>query len=270
LSTGCATRCETEATDAATPDRPVDPEQWASTIEAELREAGNPERAAGTRAYLKSDLEFLGTSVPDIRRVLATSRARHPRVAPADVVTAADALWSVPVFERRLAAVEMLHLYVDGLGPDDMVVVERLLREARTWALVDPLAVKVVGALVVAHPELGSTLDRWVEDDDFWIRRSALLALLTPLRRGEGDPDRFLGYADRLLDERQFFIRKAIGWVLRDVSRRRPELVRDWLATRTHRVSGVTIREAVKHLAAADRERLLLAYRERRSAPRAP
>jgi 3-methyladenine DNA glycosylase AlkD len=270
LSTGCATRCETEATDAATPDRPVDPEQWASTIEAELREAGNPERAAGTRAYLKSDLEFLGTSVPDIRRVLATSRARHPRVAPADVVTAADVLWSVPVFERRLAAVEMLHLYVDGLGPDDMVVVERLLREARTWALVDPLAVKVVGALVVAHPELGSTLDRWVEDDDFWIRRSALLALLTPLRRGEGDPDRFLGYADRLLDERQFFIRKAIGWVLRDVSRRRPELVRDWLATRTHRVSGVTIREAVKHLAAADRERLLLPYRERRSAPRAP
>ena len=108
-------------------------------------------------------------------------------------------------------------------------------------------------------------LDRWSSDDDFWIRRSALLAWLRPLRHG-ASLDRFLAYADGMLDEKEFFIRKAIGWVLREVGKRRPEEVSPWLAPRTHRASGVTMREATKYLPAADRERLMLAYREKRPA----
>jgi 3-methyladenine DNA glycosylase AlkD len=108
-------------------------------------------------------------------------------------------------------------------------------------------------------------LDRWAADDDFWLRRAALLAWLRPLR--DGAPlDRFLTYADRMLDEREFFIRKAIGWVLREVGKRRPDEVSHWLAPRTHRASGVTMREATKRLPVAERERLMLAYREHRPA----
>ena len=105
-----------------------------------------------------------------------------------------------------------------------------------------------------------------MEDEDFWIRRSALLALLVPLRRGGGDPDRFFRYADRLLAEREFFVRKAIGWVLREAGKRRPAEVAAWLGPRTHRASGVTMREAVKYLSEADRAALLTAYRARRPA----
>jgi 3-methyladenine DNA glycosylase AlkD len=67
-----------------------------------------------------------------------------------------------------------------------------------------------------------------------------------------------------MLDEREFFIRKAIGWVLRETSKRRPDEVTAWLAPRTHRASGVTMREAVKYLPSADAERLMAAYREKR------
>jgi 3-methyladenine DNA glycosylase AlkD len=94
-----------------------------------------------------------------------------------------------------------------------------------------------------------------------------MLALLVPLRRGAGDFERFARYADQLLDEREFFIRKAIGWVLRETGKRRPDLVAAWLAPRTGRASGVTVREAVKPLPPAQREELLAAYRARR--PRA-
>ena len=66
---------------------------------------------------------------------------------------------------------------------------------------------------------LERTLDRWSRDEDFWIRRSAMLALLLPLRDGGGDWARFAGYADRLLEEKEFFIRKAICWVLRETSK---------------------------------------------------
>jgi 3-methyladenine DNA glycosylase AlkD len=67
-----------------------------------------------------------------------------------------------------------------------------------------------------------------------------------------------------MLEEREFFIRKAIGWVLRDTARRRPSLVAGWLAPRVHRASGVTVREAVKPLPPAVRELLLAGYREKR------
>jgi 3-methyladenine DNA glycosylase AlkD len=153
--------------------------------------------------------------------------------------------------------VELLDLFGDKLRPTDAPVIEQLLRDARTWALVDGLAANVVGRLVEGHHELGSILDRWADDSDFWIRRSALLALLVALRRGQGDFERFSRYADAMLDDREFFIRKAIGWVLRDTAKTRPDLVYRWLLPRASRASGVTIREAVKPLSTRQREAVL-------------
>jgi len=104
-----------------------------------------------------------------------------------------------------------------------------------------------------------AVLDRWAGDDDFWVRRAALLALLVPLRKGGGDFDRFCRYADAMLDEKEFFILKAIGWVLRDTARKRPAMVYEWLLPRAGRASGVTLREAVKPLSAEQRAAVLAA-----------
>jgi 3-methyladenine DNA glycosylase AlkD len=143
------------------------------------------------------------------------------------------------------------------LEAGDLALLERLIRESRTWALVDGLAASVAGPLVERFPELGDELDRWADDGDFWIRRSALLANLLPLREGRGDFARFSRFADAMLDEKEFFVRKAIGWVLRDTSRRRPELVYEWLLPRAARASGVTLREAVKYLSKSQRDEIL-------------
>jgi 3-methyladenine DNA glycosylase AlkD len=228
-------------------------------MEHRLREAGTPARAVAEKAYLKSSMEFAGVSLPENRRVVI-DLARGRDLARQDVLGLAGALWNRPLFECRMAAVILLIARSGDLLAADAAVVERLIREAGTWALVDDLAGKVMGALVERFDDLGATLDRWASDDDFWIRRSALLALLAPLRRGEGDFGRFGRYADSMLEEREFFIRKAIGWVLRDTARRRPELVADWLAPRAARASGVTMREAVKPLPPATARALLAAY----------
>jgi 3-methyladenine DNA glycosylase AlkD len=223
----------------------VDAEGIAEEIDAELRAAGDPARAEGERRYLKSELEHYGTSVPATRRAVKSALARHAELGRADVIGIAEALWARPVHERRTAAVELLDLHGGLLGPGDIGLLERLIRESRTWALVDGLAASVTGPLVERHPELGAELDRWAADDDFWVRRSALLALLLPLRQGAGDFERFGRYADAMLGEKEFFIRTAIGWVLRDTSRKRPELVAAWIGPRAQRASGVTVREAV-------------------------
>jgi 3-methyladenine DNA glycosylase AlkD len=140
-----------------------------------------------------------------------------------------------------------------------MAWLELLVRESRTWALVDGLAASVVGSLVERAPEAAAVLDRWAVDEDFWIRRSALLALLPALRRGEGDFDRFGRYADAMLDDKEFFIRKAIGWILRDTARKRPTMVYEWLLPRAGRASSLTLREAVKPLSEQQRRAILTA-----------
>lgn len=197
--------------------------------------------------------------MPDIRAVVTGVVAAHGELDHEVLVATAEALWSERVHERRMAAVELLTLGRARLTAADLPLVERFLRDARTWALVDGLAAGVVGAVVERDPAGAAVLDRWATDGDMWIRRSALLALLVPLRRGGGDWERFTRYADGMLDEREFFIRKAIGWVLRDTGRRRPDLVHEWLLPRAARASGVTVREAVKPLSDEQRAAILAA-----------
>lgn len=228
-------------------------------IDADLRRRARPERAVQEKAYLKSDLEHYGTSVPAIRACAVAARDRHPDLHHAELVALVESLWQEPVHERRMVCVELLDLSGDLLGPADVQLLERLLRESRTWALVDSLAASVVGPLVEANAELGAVVDRWSVDGDFWMRRSALLALLLPLRRGAGDFERFSRYADAMLEEKEFFIRKAIGWVLRDTAKQRPDLVFEWLLPRASRLSSVTRAEALKRLSEEQRAQVLAA-----------
>jgi 3-methyladenine DNA glycosylase AlkD len=233
-------------------------------IERELRAAGSPDRAASAQNYLKSKLEFSGTTVPQTRAIVTAWRRARPDLTGQRLTQLVGELWDGPLFECKLAAVILLTDRRRLLQASDALLVERLLRTSGTWALVDGLAADVMGDLVERFPELTATLDRWAADGDFWIRRSAMLALLVPLRRG--DPahfDRFAGYADAMLAEPEFFIRKAIGWVLRETGKKQPDLVAGWLAPRVHRASGITVREAVKWLPAADRQALLAAYHGR-------
>ena len=217
------------------------------------------------KKYLKSDLEFYGASMGTIRKIVKTFLRDHASITHDDLIGIVLELWSQPIFERRIAAVVLLESCPALLSPHDIPVIEQLIRASRTWALVDGLAVKVTGELVLRHPAALQALDRWATDDDMWIRRSVLLAHLKLLREKEGFSS-FCRYADSMLSEREFFIRKAIGWVLREVAKRSPDDVFHWLAPRTHIASGVTMREATKYLDSVQREQLMTGYRGKRIA----
>ncbi|HEX7005007.1 MAG TPA: DNA alkylation repair protein [Trueperaceae bacterium] len=226
-------------------------------IAGSLRDAGTSERAASEKRYLKSSLEHYGASVPAIGKVAKGVVKELPELDRDQLLVLVLALWERPVHELRMAAVELLCYREKLLAAADVPLLERMLREARTWALVDTLAVKVVGPLARRNGGLVRVLDSWAEDDDFWLRRTVLLSFLLPLRRGDSGPfGPFSGYADRMLEEREFFIRKAIGWVLREYSKKRPEEVFDWLLARVERISGLTFREASKYLSEEQRAKL--------------
>jgi hypothetical protein len=201
----------------------IDVAATAAGIERSVRATGTPQRALGEKAYLKSDLEHCGAAVGDIRRITRGAASAHPDLTHRDLIALVAALWSRPVHD---------------------------------WAYVDDLAGNVAGDLVVRYPDGLRRLDGWAADPNFWIRRSAMLALIDPLKRG-APFDRFAGYADSMLEEQEFFIRKAIGWVLRETSKRRPDEVYAWLLPRAARASGVTLREAVKYLSPIQRSAIL-------------
>ncbi|MFJ9643961.1 DNA alkylation repair protein [Streptomyces sp. NPDC101206] len=238
---------------------PDDPAGAAETLRAALAAAPDPVRAAQQRAYLHSDLRHLGIGVPALRRHVTSLRRTLGPLPGADVRSLARELWRAPdgsarpVFEYRWAAVEILVQYAGrgALGAGDLPEIEALLRECRTWALVDPLAVHGAGAIALRTPgpDVGAVLDRWTAAPDFWLRRSALLALLPAIRAGRPDLDRLTRYADALVDEREFFLRKALGWVLRETSTRDPRFVVDWLDRHGSRVAPLTRKEALRRLA---------------------
>lgn len=224
-------------------------------LDAALRRLGSAQRAAREKGYLKSGLVHLGVTVPDVR---VTVKAAYAALAleHRSLVALVAELWASDVYERRLAAVELLKAGQGSLGPDDLLRIEGMVREGAMWSLVDPLSGDLAGVIVLRYPVCGVTIDRWSGDADFWVRRSALLSLLAGVRAGSPDLERFSAYADAMLDETEFFVRKAIGWVARELSKSRPSLVVSWAESRVDRMSGVTFREVVRRLPEADAERL--------------
>jgi 3-methyladenine DNA glycosylase AlkD len=243
---------------------PIDPNAASEEITSAVRSEGDRARAEIEKRYLKSELEHFGTSVPVIRKVAKGYLRDNRQISRRELLPIVQRLWDRRVHECRMAAVELLSQRGDLLDLRDAGLVGRLIRESKTWALVDALAITVAGDLVTHFSEMNDVLDEWAEDPDFWIRRSALLALLKPLRAGEGDFARFGRYADTMLDETEFFIRKAIGWVLRETSKKQPGLVYEWLAPRAERASGVTVLEAVKYLPRGQAQRIITAHKRPR------
>jgi 3-methyladenine DNA glycosylase AlkD len=234
----------------------LNPKRVADELEARLRALGTAERAAYEQRYLKSDLQHLGVTVWQIDREVKAFAKEHRDLSHDELVALVEALWAKPVHERRMAAVMLLEAYPELVAPSDLPLLERLIRESKTWAYVDGLAANVLGELLVRSPRTAPKLDRWAKDSDFWVRRSALLAQIKPLKQGRSFT-RFGRYADAMLDEKEFFIRKAIGWVLRETGKIRADEVYEWLEPRSVRASGVTMREAVKYLKPEQREALL-------------
>jgi len=151
-------------------------------LESFLRRLGSPKRAADEKRYLKSDMEFAGVAVPVMRSTVAAWTRERGGLDHDELTATARALWDRPLFECRAVAVILLERNTRLLSPADTGLIEYLLRHSGTWALVDGLAANVAGVLAERY-DLTSTLDRWAADPDFWIRRSAMLALLRPLRR---------------------------------------------------------------------------------------
>ncbi|MCC6614001.1 MAG: DNA alkylation repair protein [Anaerolineae bacterium] len=230
----------------------------------QLRELADPVRAVNEKKYLKSDLNFHGLTVPKLNSLMKSWCKAHADLSIEEIAALAEALWASDWHEERSLAVFLLVESADRLTLDQLPLVERMIHEVNTWAHLDEIAVHVVGALLAHDPDvLRPYLFKWAEDPNFWVRRTAILSQNAHFRRNKCDFELFEQITSPMLDEskawspdERFFIRKAIGWALRELAPRQPELVVGYVQRHRERMSGLTFREATRKLPDEWRQRL--------------
>ena len=218
----------------------------AARVRAELRAAADPARAPGQQAYMKSTMPFLGVTVPEVRRIARAAARELPDAAGIHDVAAE--LWDAAAYrEERYAA---MHLLASRATRGDLATVpliDHMVRTGAWWDITDELAGRV-RELHDRHPDAAADLVRqWRVDEDFWMRRLGIISQLG--RRERIDLDLLAEAIAPSIDDREFFLRKAIGWALRDAARTHPDWVRAFVDG--HDLSPLSRREALKHLSAS-------------------
>lgn len=224
-----------------------------------LRQAFEPQRdearATGMANYMRNQFPFLGIQTVPRRRSVKAALAGLPKPTEAEIVEASTALYELSEREYQYSAVELVAANVRACSSAFIDHLEWLVTTKSWWDTVDALAASVAGPLVKENPALTSTMDAWIESENVWLARTAILHQLR--YKSLTDAARLFRYCEARAGDHEFFIRKAIGWVLRDTGRRRPDLVFEWLLPRAARASTVTLREALKPL--TDEQRAAIA-----------
>lgn len=229
----------------------------ADRIERALRAEANPSRAKYEKGYHKSELDFIGANAAAIHKVAKALAREHKRCSRADLSSMVEALWEARIHELRSVALLLMIELSEKLRVSDLPRIKRYVREGAGWALVDTIGCWLLPRLVEQDARTLTSMDKWAEDKDFWVRRAAMLSLLATLRKGDLTHwQRFVRISERQLEDREFFIRKCIGWVLRETSKKQPQVVFEYLLRNLDRVSGLTLREGAKYLTPANRKRL--------------
>ena len=225
-------------------------DQLARYVTAELRALADPAKAPAMAAYMKTAQPFYG--VPTPRRAIIVRETRD-RFAPADQKSYERnvlALWKLPYREEQYCAIAYARQHPRFITPSALWLYERMIREGAWWDFVDEIAVNLVGALLGNFRATTSPIiERWCDDRDMWIRRTALIVHLK--HKKETDAAQLFDHCLRRSDEREFFIRKAIGWALREYSKTDPRAVSAFLKKNRQRLSNLSYAEASKHLARA-------------------
>lgn len=218
--------------------------ELAAAITAALRAEGDPQRAPRQQEYMKSALPFFGVPVPRARRI-ATDAARGTRDS-AVLRDAAVRLWDGAVArEQWYAALALLALRPHRGDPVILPLVEEFVRSGQWWDITDELAHRVAELLDADAVAMSVVVREWMADENLWIRRLAILSQLG--RRERVDRQLLADTIEANVADRDFFIRKAIGWALREAARVDPEWVQAFLAEHSA-LSPLSVREASKHL----------------------
>jgi 3-methyladenine DNA glycosylase AlkD len=216
----------------------------------ELKSKGNSAEADTVSKYLKtSSLQFFGNRLPVIRQTAKEYSKQVPEVFFTEFL---QKLWRFRVFDVRRAATEaMLQFLKRGMPEQEALpLIDVWLEDIDTWALTDPLG-WCLSKLLITNPELKETLKEWGNSDNIWRRRMSILPYVDLCLKGQYSKE----YAAWILEaitphisDKEFYIQRAVGWALRQLSYHEPELVRSFIEQHKSQMTRLVIREGSRKL----------------------
>ncbi|MDX2004622.1 MAG: DNA alkylation repair protein [Meiothermus sp.] len=222
------------------------PAQFVAEVGEALEAARNPLKAGPMAKYMKNHFPFLGLPRPLLETTLRPMLVRvRGRVDAAWLEQSSRLLWGLDEREYQYAAALLLWAERKVLRAENLRLAEELIPQKSWWDSVDDLSSNLVSPLVRRFPELRLEMDRWSRHPNFWLRRSAIIHQLG--YRAETDAERLFDYALHNAADQEFFIRKAIGWALREYAKVDAGLVYAFVDHHRGRFSALTVREALKH-----------------------
>jgi len=242
---------ETDATGLCSPGEGIPAEAnlpLVAAVKDGLAARADPVRAPKMQGYMKSAMPYLGVLVPAVRAVTKAAAREHPPTSVPQLGATATVLWRGATHrEHRYAATELISLQMADGALALVPLYKEMIVTGAWWDHVDGVAPRL-GQLLATHPaSLRPLLLAWSRAPDRWLRRASIIAQLGAKERTD------LNLLSNVIDangtDPDFFIRKAIGWALREYARTDPEWVRSFVATRALVLSRLSIREATKHLA---------------------
>lgn len=219
-------------------------EEWLKPLVNRYRELADPARAAKASAYMRNKFPCFGIDANTRRKAMHEFLASMA-IPGGRLGELCKYLWILPEREFQQTGLDILAKKAKELGQDDILWIEDLITSKSWWDTVDGLAAWVCGPYFRKYPEnVVPVTARWMDSENMWLQRTCLLFQLK--YKQDTDFDLLTRYIQRLADHPDFFIRKAIGWVLREISKFNPGWVSDFL--KNNRVSSLSRREAGKYL----------------------
>lgn len=215
------------------------------SLSKEFRLNSDPERAIPMKQYMRNQFEFYGISAPQRRAISSEFIKTHPVKDIKEVHAIAEALWKLPQREYQYFAIEFLSKKKKLFTENDIALIEKLIVEKSWWDTVDYLAGHVAGPWFSMYPDqIKSITGRWNRSDNIWLQRMSLLFQ----QKYKKDTDTILltNYIKHLSTSKEFFVQKAIGWILREYSKTDPEWVKDFVNRNS--LAPLSKREALKRI----------------------
>lgn len=211
-----------------------------------FKQAADPANGLKQAAYLKDHFVFWGIPKPK-RHLLEIEVFKNiPLLEEEALKAVVRELWGKNQREFHYSALTLVKRHQKKHSPQMLDLFEALIRANSWWDTVDDLAANHVGVLVKKYPHLQEKLDKWVTDPHMWVRRTSLLYQLS--FKEQTDEKRLFHACLTLAPEKEFFIRKAIGWALRQYSKSCPQAARAFLKEHREALSPLSLKEASKYL----------------------
>lgn len=222
------------------------------TLKNTLKPSANPSHAVQQQAYMKSAMPFLGIRKPDLAKLVAPLiKAHNPRSNEEYRSILLETFSQAEYREEWYVALAYARHHKHYINADNIDLYIKMIRYAQWWDITDEVAAHLIGtALAGNHDLLKTMLKQWIVDECFWIRRTALLAQLNYKKKTD-----FMLLVNLILTvnhEKEFFIRKAIGWALRELSKTDANLVRSWVEDHKKQLSYLSYSQALKRIRLAD------------------